>query len=191
MQRAFHQPTVRSKSSRAFRLASSERWGIKNDQVKRSAAARFKKLKNIALHCLVLAGPDLRFRLVERKIATRSVQSMPANVDIRHCPGASARRIQRKAACKAEQIQHILASGERLHSPSILSLVEEKSGFLSTHHFGFKLQAGFEKHNRAFQRPANDNLPVVGPKLPRGQRLNISTKPEDQALRMKFLDEEL
>ena len=82
-------------------------------------------------------------RWVQGKIPRRTVERMPADIEIRHRPGATPRGIEGEAAGEAENVEDIPPLGQRLDAGAIVALIQEKTGLLPMQHRRFEADPVF------------------------------------------------
>ena len=100
------QPLISANCSARSDLAFGERRRVENDQVKPSRASFSPSHSNVSA-CTSHEGiARRRDRLVQAKISLCAGERVRADIEIRHRPRATARRIKRKAAGETEGIQN-------------------------------------------------------------------------------------
>src|SRR5713101_7674697 len=134
--RGASEPLIGVKCTGAVRLALGERRRVKDDQIKLALLILTQPFKRIGLDQLMPAGSNRGNREVQSKIPASRSQGMVADIQDGHAAGATARRVHRKSAGEAERIKRFASSCEDFDVTSVLTLVEEKAGFLSAQHVG-------------------------------------------------------
>ena len=91
---------------------------------------------------------ELRAHVVQARIALGDLDDVFIDVDADHFRGASRRRVHRKTAGVAAQVQHALAFHLLAQPLAVLALVGEEAGLVRTGRVGAELDAVLGDHRR-------------------------------------------